>query len=120
MQELPLSGRAILLVEEDAQIALQLEAKFQRVGARVYAVGNLRDALHMAHHPALAAAVVNLRLGGDNTAAVCSRLAHLGVPFMIHTRFDPTEASQKWPSAPVLNKPASSRVILRTVASLLH
>ena len=72
------------------------------------------------HHPALAAAVVNLRLGGENTTAVCRRLSHLGVPFMIHTRFDPTEACEKWPSAPVLSKPANSSELLRTVAALLH
>jgi CheY-like chemotaxis protein len=120
MAQSPFNGRAILVVEEDPLIAIQLEGQFQRVGAKVYAAGNLRDALHMAHHPALAAAVVNLRLGGDDTAAVCRRLSHLGIPFMIHTRFDPSEASQRWPSAPVVSKPANSRMVLRTVAALLH
>ena len=97
MEQFPLSGRAILVVEEDPLVAVQLEAQFRRVGAKVYTVGNVRDAMHMAHHPALAAAAVSLRLGGNNTAAVCRRLSHLGIPFMIHTRFDPTEASQKRP-----------------------
>ena len=120
MHKLALSGRSILVVEEEPSVALQLGHHFRRVGATVFAASNLRDALHMAHHPALSAAVVNLQLGSDNTAAVCRRLTHLGIPFIFHTRYDAAEASQKWPHAPVVSKPADSRMVLRTVAGLLH
>jgi DNA-binding response OmpR family regulator len=114
-----LSGRSILLVEEEPVVALQLEEHFRRAGAKVYAASKLKDAVHLAEHPALSAAVVNLQLGSDSTRRVCGRLADLGVPFMIHTRYDASEASQKWPSAPVLCKPADSRDILRMVVGLL-
>ena len=120
MDSFALSGRSILVVEEEPDVAFRLEGRFRRCGAKVYAAGNLRDALHMAHHPALSAAVINLRLGTDDTAAVCRRLAHFGIPFMFHTRYDAAEASKTWPDAPVVSKPADSREIMRTVAGLLH
>ena len=115
-----LSGRSILVVEEELGVALSLEDHFRQAGATVYGADNLRDALHMAHHPALSAAVVNLKLGADSTAAVCRHLTQLGIPFVFHTRHDAAEASKQWPNAPVLNKPANGRSVVRSVASLLH
>ena len=47
-------------------------------------------------------------------------LHDLGIPFMFHTRYDATEARQKWPGAPVVTKPASAKELIRAVAELLH
>lgn len=120
MDSFALSGRSILVVEEEPHVALGLADHFRQVGATVFGADNLRDALHMAHHPALSAAVVNLQLGSDSTAAVCRRLTDLGIPFVFHTRYDAADASKKWPNAPVVNKPAYSQVVLSALAGLLH
>lgn len=120
MTSIALSGRSILVVEEEHHVALQLHDRFREAGATVYSADKLRDALYLAEHPALSAAVINVRLGSETTAKVCRRLAHLGIPFVFHTRWDATEASRAWPDAPVLSKPADSRDVLRTVARLLH
>ena len=106
--------------EEEPLVALQLEEQFHRAGARVLGAGKLCEALHLAEHPALAAAVVNLQLGSDSTKQVCTRLTQLGVPFMFHTRYDVAEASQTWPNAPVVSKPASGRAIVNAVARLMQ
>src|SRR4029453_17664369 len=106
METQALSGRSILIVEEESEVALRLKGRFRRCGAQVYAAGNLREALHLAPHPALSAAVVNVPLGAGDTAAVCRRLAHFGIPFLFHPRYDPSEASKTWPDAPVVRKPA--------------
>ena len=120
MDRLALSGRSILVVEEEPLVALQLEEQLHRAGAKVLAAGKLYEALHMAEHPALSAAVMNLRLGDDDTTRVCRRLAQLGVPFVFHTRYDPAEALRNWPDAPVVSKPADSHVIVNSVAKLLN
>ena len=67
MDRLALRGRSILVVEEEPLVALQLEEQLHRAGAKVLAARKLHEALHMAEHPALSAAVVNVRLGSDNT-----------------------------------------------------
>ena len=120
MRDTALSGRSILVVEEEPYIASQLEEQFRRAGAKVFAAARLKDALHLVEHPALSAAVVNLRLDGDSTTRVCHRLTHHRVPFIIHTRHDTTQAAQTWPNAPIISKPADSGVLLKTVVALLH
>jgi DNA-binding response OmpR family regulator len=120
MDSLALAGRSILVVEEEPTVAHELERQFQQAGARVLSAGKLRDALHLAEHPAISAAVVNLRVGCDNTTPVCRRLSYLGIPFMFHTRYDAAEASRTWPDAPVVSKPADGRMVVGRVARLLH
>ena len=73
--------------------------------------------------PALSQAcqtVVAQRLGTDQTTAVCKRLAYLGVPFILYTRYDATDARRKWPSARVIPKPASATDLIMAVADLLN
>jgi DNA-binding response OmpR family regulator len=115
-----LNGRSILLVEAEPFSALDVGTELRDAGAKVFGVHQLRDALHMAEHPALSAAVIAQRIGNDKTDAVCRRLTELGIPFMFHTRYDATEARQKWPNAPVVTKPASAQELIRTVTALLH
>ena len=108
------------MVEDEPVIALQLEAQLNAAGARVYSAGRLRDALYLAEHPALSAAVLDFRLGVDDSAAVCRRLVDLGIPFMFYTGFSDTDAFRHWPDAPVVSKPVEGRVLIDAVASLLH
>lgn len=114
-----LKGQSILVVEHEPTIARELESEFTQAGAKVFAADVLRDALYLAEYPALSAAVMNLRLGGDTTAAVCRRLEHLGIPFMFYTKFDAAEFAATWPQAPVVAKPAGSAKVAATVADLL-
>lgn len=120
MVSLALRGRSILVVEEEPHIARQLVDLFERAGATVFAAGKLQEAFYMAEHPALSAAVINLRMGGDNTQRVCRRLSHLGIPFMFHTRYDASELAQRWPDAPVVSKQAGSAAVVDTVVRLVH
>jgi DNA-binding response OmpR family regulator len=116
-----LKGQSILVVEHEPSVARELEREFTQAGAKVFAAGALRDALYLAEYPALAAAVVNVQMGGDgeSTAPVCRRLQDLGVPFMFYTKFDSTEAAVAWPEAPVVAKPAASATVAETVADIL-
>ena len=74
-----LKGQSILVVEHEPSVARELEREFTQAGAKVFAAGALRDALYLAEYPALAAAVVNVQMGGDgeSTAPVCRRLQDL-------------------------------------------
>lgn len=120
MDSFALSGCLVLVVEAEPFAALDVETGLRGAGAKVFGVRQLRDALHMAEHPALSAAVIAQRLGGDRTTAVCRRLTDLGIPFMLYTRYDATEASQKWPNAPIVTKPSSAKELIEAVAGLMH
>ena len=103
-------------VEAEPFAALDVEIGLREAGSKVFGARQLREAPYMAEYPALSAAVVALRLGSDKIAAVCRRLADLGVPFMLYTRYDATDAKQKRPDAPVVAKPASARELINAVA----
>jgi DNA-binding response OmpR family regulator len=120
MTKSELSGRSILVVEAEPFSAVGVENGLRDAGAKVFGAHHLRDALHMAEHPALSAVVIAQRLGPDTTDAICRRLAYLGVPFVFHTRYDASEARRKWPEAPIVAKPALPQDLLRAVTSLLH
>jgi DNA-binding response OmpR family regulator len=120
MDGLTLLGRSILVVEAEPFAALDVETGLRDAGAKVFGVHKLRDALFMAEYPALSAAVIAQRLGKDDTTAICRRLTDLGIPFMLHTRRDATEARRQWPNAPVVAKPASSTELISTVVGLLN
>jgi DNA-binding response OmpR family regulator len=88
MDSQALKGRSILVVEEEPHVARHLEDRFRQAGAKVFAAGKLRDALYLAEHPALSAAVVNLRR--PTGARVPAALA-LGIPFMFPTATTPAK-----------------------------
>ena len=117
---LALAGRAILVVEDEPVIALQLEAQLYAAGATVYSASRLREALHMAEHPALSAAILDFRLGEDSSAAVCRRLQELGIPFVFYTGYSEDDAFRRWPDVPVVSKPVDDGVLIDAVAGLLH
>jgi CheY-like chemotaxis protein len=85
VQHAPLTGRLILLVEDEALIALDVARALRAAGASVVAAGYVESGLYTTEHPYLSAAVIDLHLGGEDGTAVCRRLRQLGVPFVVHS-----------------------------------
>lgn len=108
------------MVEDEPAIALQLAAQLNAAGATVYSAGRLREALYMAEHPALSAAILDFRLGADSSAAVCRRLEELGIPFVFYTGCSEGDACRRWPDAPVLSKPVEDGALIDALTGLLH
>ena len=115
-----LADRLILLIEDEPLIALEVDNALRAAGARVVSAGYLESALFTAEHPALSAAVVDLRLGDNSSTTVCRRLSRLGVPFVIHTAYPGDFAASSWPNVPVITKPANPQRIIAALVSLLE
>jgi DNA-binding response OmpR family regulator len=115
-----LAGRFILLVEEEPLIALEVKDALHAAGARVVSAGYLDSALFTAEHPAISAAVVDLRLGQSNSMTVCRRLAHLRVPFVVYTAYPADFAASACPHVPVITKPSDPKRIVAALAQLLE
>lgn len=118
MSSRPLTGRLILVIEDQPLIASDLKDLLEEAGARVMTAGCLPDALQSADAPELAAAVVDFRLGDDHADVVCRRLLARAVPFAFFTG-DPIVETE-WAKFPVISKPASSDEILATVLRVLE
>jgi ActR/RegA family two-component response regulator len=115
----PLAGRLILLVEDEPLVAIELDSALRASGARVVSAGYVESALFTTEHPDLSAAVVDLHLGDGSGVAVCRRLRHLRVPFLVYTGYPRVLIAPEWSDVPVISKPARSEDIITQLVQML-
>lgn len=115
--EMPLSGHRILLVEDEAIIALDLKVMIREANGEVAAYApNLAKALKLTDTPGLSSAVLDFRLGSENSLAVARKLRVAGVPFIFCTGNMPNISD--WPDVPIISKPVHRARLISTLASL--
>jgi CheY-like chemotaxis protein len=117
----PLSGRSVLIVEDEPLIALEVHAAFNAAGASITSASDTQEALRMIDVPGLSAAVVDINLGGgEDCFAVCERLSRNGIPFVFYTGEARPDILLKWPRAPVLTKLVNKERIVEVVAGVVR
>ena len=115
---MPLGGHRILLVEDEAIIALDLKAIIHKANGEVVAYAAcLTKALKLANTPRLSLAVLDFRLGSENSLPVARKLRAAGVPFIFCTGNVPV-MSENWPDVPIISKPVHPAILISTLASL--
>jgi DNA-binding response OmpR family regulator len=113
----PLTGRLILIAEDEPLIALDVKQTFEEEGAQVIVVRTLNDALHEVEHPALSAAVLDYALGGVDSSAVCARMQERKIPFIVYTGYDNLGGAFRY--GVHVKKPASLSELVATVRGLI-
>jgi CheY-like chemotaxis protein len=90
MSEARLSGRRVLIVEDDYFLAYDLKDELARAGAEVVGpVGRLSDALRLVTMgEPLDAAVLDINIGGQLVYSVADALRARNVPFVFTTGYD--------------------------------
>ena len=71
---LPLTGRSILVVEDDLIVAQSINDCLQDAGAQVVIASKTGDALPIVENADLAAAVLDVDLGNGDSTIICQRL----------------------------------------------
>ena len=117
--DLPLSGRSILLVEDDLIVAQSINDCLQDAGAHVLTARKTEDALPIVANVELAAAVLDVDLGGHDSTIICERLSERAIPFIFCSGYDEVYVSAKWPNATIIGKPASEHVLITTLMTLI-
>jgi DNA-binding NtrC family response regulator len=116
-----LKGARVLVVEDDFLILMELETILSEAGAEIAGCRTVKDALALAEKNALAAAVLDIRLGRETIAPVARELARRGIPFVFYSGQVNTDAVRaEWPDRRLVPKPAQPRAIVNAVADLLH
>lgn len=114
-----LTGKPILIVEDDPLIALDLVATVEKAGGTVIGPAlNLPAALRLAQSEAIAAAVLDVRLYSGRSQPVAECLERRGIPFLFQTGH-PGEARQYSQQAPVLDKPVAPAHLIDVLARLI-
>ena len=116
-----LSGVRVLVVEDDALLAMDLEATLVEAGAVVVGLcQTLDEAMLRADAADFAVAVLDFGLGSETVSPVARRLVNRGIPFILHTgksRHEPSLA--EWRDCSIVAKPASPRALVSAVRTAL-
>lgn len=104
----PLQGRRLLVVEDEAVIALMIETMLDSMGCVVVDVANsLPRGMAIASNEAvpLDAAVLDINLGGEQVYPVAAQLRDRGVPFIFSTGYGRLSRLPRFADVPTLDKP---------------
>jgi DNA-binding response OmpR family regulator len=117
-----LRGKRILLVEDEAMLAFELQYALEETGAEVLGPAlTFAEALAMFEsHEEIDGAVLDVNLAGQSVIPLAVDLARKGVPLMFNTgHADAAELRAIFPGAEVLAKPTEPDVLADRLARLI-
>ena len=115
-----LSGRTILVVEDEFLILMDLQLQLEDAGAVVIAASSVSDGVARAERTSCDAAVLDVRLPDGEVFPVAAVLQDRAIPFLFHSGHAQREdVIDRFPDAPTLAKPVAEPVLLRAVERLL-
>ena len=118
-----LNGKRVLLVEDEALVAMLVEDMLADEGCEVAATASrLGEAMAMAGDTGLAIdiAILDVNLAGEPVFAVAEVLAKRGVPFAFATGYGAGGLPESWRNRPTLQKPftaADVHTVLERIVS---
>ncbi|MGE0036176.1 MAG: response regulator [Xanthobacteraceae bacterium] len=102
----PISGQRIMIVEDEALVAMGLEEQLIDLGRSVVAISpTVDDAMKAIDQFAPDAAILDVNLCGEFVYPVASRLMALGTPFIFITGYGRESIDQRYSTIPILEKP---------------
>ena len=113
-----LAGVKVLIVEDAALLAMELDSAFSDAGAKVVGPAyELAEALKLVEQP-LAAAVLDANLNGHLVTPAAERLRARGVPFLFATGYGEAAGAPGGFGAPIIRKPYDVSAVVAAVAQL--
>lgn len=120
MSELPLNGLRILLMEDEALIALDLEQLCRDSGAHDVMVVRSLDQIETAGGDPFHAAILDVMLSGNPTVEFARTLSSQGVPFVFATGYaDREDLFVEFPGTPVVGKPYVGSQLIEALAGAI-
>ncbi|MFL6737272.1 MAG: response regulator [Sphingomonas sp.] len=119
VQELPLRGVRVLVVEDEYYIADDLRRELTASGARVVGpvstIAKAQEALDRAEFDCV---LLDLNLHGDSAVPIADRLLQQGKSFAIATGYGSSGVPERLKAMPRIEKPFDPPALLRIVAAL--
>jgi CheY-like chemotaxis protein len=120
VRAMPLSRCNILIVEDQAIIALNLESAVEKSNGQVIGpASTVREALKLLHTNEVDAAILDANLPDGDVTPVAERLIVAGIPFLINTGVAVPLQLRRYPGLTVFRKPTPSSRLIRELAALL-
>ena len=116
----PVSGRRILLVEDEALIAMEFSQALSEAGYVVIGPANsVARALALLAQFGCDAAMLDVNLGTETSEPVARELIRLGTPFVATSGYSREQLPEIMQTAPLLGKPVSSEMLIAEVERCL-
>lgn len=120
MPESALTGRRVLVVEDEYFLADELDVALRAAGAVVLGPApTVEAALALLADGKLSAAVVDVNLGGEMAYAVADALLASGTPFLFTTGYDRASLPENYAAVWRLEKPVEAAVVIRELRRLI-
>ena len=122
VMHLPLSGRHILVVEDEYLIAEDITAILEEAGAHVIGPANsLPEGMRLAGNTGrIDAAVLNIDLGGVKVFPLAEALIDRGVSFLFLTGYGEAQIPDRYSAIPCCRKPTGPACVLDEMKALLR
>lgn len=115
-----LSGRRVLVVEDEVMVAWTLEDMLAELGCTVVGpAARVDQALAMIEAEAVDAVVLDVNLNGEKSYPVADALAARGVPFVFSTGYNKNDLHTGYLGFPMLQKPFERSQLGDALAKLL-
>jgi CheY-like chemotaxis protein len=116
MESLRIDGCTVLVLEDEPLVGLEIAELLTDAGAHVVSAGTLADAIATVDRLKISAAILDINLGGQDCSVLCQHLSQRRIPFAFYTGY--TAAPDGWSQVPLISKPASGELIVKTVERL--
>jgi DNA-binding response OmpR family regulator len=116
MESSRIDGCVVLVLEDEPLVGLEIAELLSSAGAQVKLAGTLADAMASVDGLKISAAIVDINLGGQDCSVLCTRLSQRRIPFVFYTGY--TAAPDGWSTVPIISKPASGELIVKTIERL--
>lgn len=119
MSDESLAGLRILLVEDEAMIAMLFEDMLADSGATVVGPASaVATALAAISSESIDGALLDVNLGGEQSFAVADALTEKQIPFVFVTGYGGAGMRDRYPDAPTLQKPFVADDLQRALGKL--
>lgn len=116
----PLSGRRILIVEDEMLVSMVIEEALKDLGCNIVGpVATRTQALALAKAEPLDGALLDVNLGGEPVYPVADALSQRGIPFAFVTGYGQGAIADRYATAPTLVKPFKLSTVERILSEIV-
>lgn len=114
-----LSGRTVLILEDEVIVAFALEDMLLDLGASVLLASTIEQGFACAEDEEIALAVLDVNVNGVKSYAFAEHMRQRGVPIIFATGYGEAEHPPRFTGAPTLTKPYTRLQLDHAVKSLV-
>lgn len=115
-----LQGLRVLVVEDEAAVAMLIETMLEDIGCVVVAsAATVAEAVARVAHGGFEFALLDINLSGDRVDPVAAALSDRGLPFAFASGYGPDGAPRGYEAVQVLTKPFRQRDLEATLRGAL-